>query len=93
MLSTRPFNKAPIPPRLDSAIADRCPPLPLLATDTTAELILWAKDVAIEYAICQAKHANAVGAYDDARDTAIEANSSQPSDHTQKARISKRSGA
>ena len=71
-------NRAPVPPPLEAAIANPCAPLPLLVTDTVGELIQWAKDAALDYATCQARHRGAVGAYSDARDAAIEANGSKP---------------
>jgi len=39
---------------------------------------VWAKDAALDYAKCQARHGNAVGAYEDARAAAIEANGAEP---------------
>lgn len=78
MQSTLPSNRAPIPPRLDSKIAAACPPLRQLSTDLLAELLVWAKDAALDYAKCQGKHGNAVGAYDDARAAAIKANGADP---------------
>lgn len=78
MQSTLPSNRAPIPPRLDSKIAAPCPPLRQLSTDLVAELLVWSADAAKAYAKCQARHGNAVGAYDDARAAAIEANGAEP---------------
>ncbi|MBB3035363.1 hypothetical protein [Alteriqipengyuania lutimaris] len=61
-------------------MANPCPPLSLLVSDTTAELLEWAAATAILYAKCQARHRGAVASYAAARATAIEANGKAPED-------------